>query len=473
MLTRVLPARFFYGWVMVAAALAINLLSSTLNPVIFSFFIGPMSSELGVGTSALSWSLTLRLLTAGFAGPVLGMLIDRHGTRWLGAACGLLAGATMLALSFVHSLWLVYLLFALTGFAGFGGPAGQLITQVPLSRWFVVRRGRALAIATTGMAAGTTIAIPATQALIEAFGWRVTYALFGLLVGLGIAGVSILFVRRAPEDMGLHPDGATAPLNITPLASRVSSIATHEEWTVRQAMRTPTMWLLLAALAFAGVALTGTLVHRVHYWTQLGMSPTLVGLGTALDPLTVVFSLMLFGSLGDRVPVRYLGAAGFAGIALSIVPMITSHGEAYTILAHGFLWGAGAGGFITLNNLVWPNYFGVRTVGALRGVTLPVSIAASGIGAPLYGYLLDAFSPASVWGLSLAAFSASAVLVLFARPPRLAAHVGNAEKMRGSEPSPTSRGTSTPQPARGPNNRARRPASRHPLCAARERARRY
>ncbi len=419
MLSRLLPRQLFYGWVMVASALTINLVSSTLNPVVFSFFIGPMSQELGVSTSALSWSLTLRLVTAGLAGPLLGMLIDRHGTRWLGAACGLLAGSTMVALSFVHSLWLVYALFALTGFAGFGGPAGQLITQVPLSRWFVVKRGRALAIATTGMAAGTTIAIPATQALIEAFGWRVTYATFGVIVASAIAGVSIFLVRRAPEDMGLFPDGASEPLVIDATAAAASTITTNEEWTVRQALATPTMWLLLTALACSGVALTGTLVHRVHFWTELGMSPTLVGLGTALDPLTVVFSLMVFGSLGDRVPVRYLGAVGFAGLALSIVPMITSHGEAYTILAHNFLWGAAAGGFITLNNLVWPNYFGVRSVGALRGVTLPVSIAASGIGAPLYGYLLDAFSPGYVWTISLAAFGLGALLVLFARPPRL------------------------------------------------------
>lgn len=418
MLIRLIGGRFFYGWVMVASALAINLLSSTLNPVIFSFFIGPMSEDLGVSTSALSWSLTLRLVTAGLAGPLLGVLIDRHGTRWLGAACGLLAGITMMALSFVHSLWLVYALFALTGFAGFGGPAGQLLTQVPLARWFVLRRGRALAVATTGMAAGTTVAIPATQALIEAFDWRTTYALFGLVVAVGIAGVSILFVRRAPEDMGLHPDGADQPLDLTAALSRPSAIATHEQWSVREALRTPAMWLLLAALGCTGVALTGTLVHRVHYWTDLGMSPALVGLGTALDPLTVVFSLMVFGSLGDRVPVRYLGVVGFGGLALSIVPMIVSNGEAYTILAHNFLWGAAAGGFITLNNLVWPNYFGVQSVGALRGVTLPVSIAASGIGAPLYGYLLDAFAPSAVWTVSLSAFALGALLVFFARPPR-------------------------------------------------------
>jgi MFS family permease len=395
-------------------------MASTLNPVVFSFFIGPMSDELGVGTSALSWALTLRLATAGLAGPVAGMLIDRHGTRWLGAACGLLAGGMMIALSFADTLWLVYLLFAITGFAGFGGPAGQLITQVPLARWFVLRRGRALAIAMTGMAGGTTIAIPITQALLESFGWRATYTIFGVVVAAMFAGVSLLFVRRAPEDMGLFPDGAPQPPATDATAS--NRITTSEQWSVAEAMRSPAMWLLLGALGLTGVALTGTLVHRVHYWSELGMSPALVGLGTALDPGTVVFSLMIFGTLGDRVPVRYLGFVGLVGMSLSALPLIVSNGEPWTILAHNILWGAAAGGFITLNNLVWPNYYGVQSVGALRGITLPVSIAASGIGAPLYGYLLDAFAAPYVWTVTLAMFGLGALLVLLARPPRRPVH---------------------------------------------------
>ncbi|MEI6665516.1 MAG: MFS transporter, partial [Chloroflexota bacterium] len=137
---------FYYGWVMVGTALAINSVSSTLNPVVFSFMIGPMSEELGVSKSALAWSLTFRLFAGGVAGPLLGVLLDRHGARWIGVISGTIVGATLIALAFVHHLWLVYLVFALSGLAGLGGPAGQLLTTVPLAKWFVQKRGRALAI---------------------------------------------------------------------------------------------------------------------------------------------------------------------------------------------------------------------------------------------------------------------------------------------------------------------------------------
>ena len=78
---------------------------------------------------------------------------------------------------------------------------------------------------------------------------------------------------------------------------------------------------------------------------------------------------------GDR---RFLGFVGLIGFGASVLPMIVSHGEPWTILSHGALWGIAAGGYITLNNMVWPNYYGREFIGAIRGIVLPVSVVASG-----------------------------------------------------------------------------------------------
>ncbi|MSQ42330.1 MAG: MFS transporter, partial [Dehalococcoidia bacterium] len=321
------------------------------------------------------------------------------------------------------ALWLIDAMFAVSGMAGLGGPAGQLLTQVPLAKWFVARRGRALAIATTGMAMGTVAAVPLTQWLVESIGWRGTTVVYGCLVAGVVVPVSLLLVRRAPEDLGLHPDGAAGPpaRSVLEQPTRRALLTTDADWTVREALRTPALWLLLGALALAGASLTGTLVYRVGFWRDTGMSPGLVGLGTALDPLTVVFSAFAFGLVADRVPIRYLGCAGLVGLAASMLPMVLSAGQPSTIILHNVTWGMAAGGYITLNNLVWPNYFGRRFLGAIRGVVLPVSIAAAGIGTPLYGYLLDAgLEPTRLWMISAAAFLLAAGLVFAARPPRAA-----------------------------------------------------
>ncbi len=417
---RFFPARLYYGWVMVASAFTINTVVSPLNAVVFSFLIGPMSEDLGVSRSALAWCLTLRLIASGLSGPMIGVLLDRHGARWLGAACGAIGGGTMIVLgATADSLWFVYLLFAISGLAGFGGPAGQLLTVVPLARWFVALRGRALSVATTGMPLGTVFFIPLTSALVAAIGWRATTVWFGAVVAGVVVLVSVLFVRRTPEDMGLHPDGASGPVTESDgPPTRAQLLATSRDWTVAEAMRTPAMWLILGSMAIAGASLTGTLVYRVDFWRSLGMSANLVGLGTALDPACVVFSALAFGVLAERVPVRYLGFIGLAGLSASIVPMVVSDGAAWTIVAHNAIWGIAAGGWITLNNMIWPNYFGRRYLGAIRGIVLPLSIITTSVGPPVYGYLLDILAPSQVWMISTGAFAAAAVLVLLARPPK-------------------------------------------------------
>ena len=408
---------------MVGASLAINMSVSPLNAVVFSFLIGPMSADLHVQKSALAWSLTLRLIAAGLSGPAIGVLLDRYGSRWLGAICGAIGGISLIALGAVHSLWAVYALFAFSGLAGFGGPAGQLLTQVPLAKWFVAKRGRAIAIATSGMALGTVMTVPSTQWLIQAIGWRGTTMVFGLVVAGVVVPVSTLFMRRSPADLGLHPDGAESAQAVVDAAgaqTRAARLSTTRNWTVREALRTPAMWLMLAALTLQGVMLMGTLVYRVDFWQSKGMAPSLVGFGTALDPFCVVFSILAFGVVADRMPIRYLGFIGVAGMALSMAPMVVSDGQTWTILAHNAIWGISAGGWITLNSLIWPNYFGSLHLGAIRGIVLPVSIAASSVGAPLFGYLLDAgMEPSHLWTLGLIGFALSAVFVLLARPPRV------------------------------------------------------
>ena len=414
--------RWYYGWWIVVSALLINIASSTANPLVFSFFVGPMSDELGVGKSALALALTFRLVAAGAAAPLLGILLDRHGARWLGAICGLLAGCSMVATAFTHQLWLVYLLFAVGGIAGFGAPAGQLLTVVPITRWFVARRARALAIATTGMAGGTVILAPLTQGLIDSLGWREAYAAFGCVILAAVVPTSLLIVRRSPEDLGLQPDGGPRTVSQgLPLAPHHAAAHPDEvDWTVGRALRTPALWLLLSALAIASFTLTATVVHRVDYWKSVGMSSGLVGAGTAIDPLMVVFTAFLFGVSADRLPIRVIGLVGFLGMAISIVPIMLSDGQAWTIVAHSTIWGFFAGAYITLNNLVWPTYYGSRFIGSIRGIVLPTAVGASAAGPPLYGLLFDAgVEPRFVWLMSVGGFLIAATLVILARRPQL------------------------------------------------------
>lgn len=415
-----LPSGIYYGWAIVGVALAMNLAAASSNPVIFSFFIGPMGDDLGWSRSLLSLAFTWRVAAVAVASPAIGILVDRFGPRWFGALAGVLMGGCLVGLAFTHQLWYLYLLFAVSGASGFGGPGAALLTSVPVAKWFRARRGRALAIASVGMPAGTVLGIFMAQWLIDSAGWRQAWIGFGVVaLILGVVPCA-LFMRRTPEDLGLRSDEFSDER--PPSAKRRARPAPPPEvdWTVGQAVRTPALWMILVAMALFGLAVNGTLLHRISFWREVGMSSGTVAFGTALEPFSIIFTSLAFGIISERVQTRYLGLIAGGGFACAMLPMIFPTSHAYSIVIHSACIGVGGGAFQTVTNLIWPNYFGRKHLGTIQGITFPITVAASGVGAPLYGVLLDAgVAPTLMWTVSLALFSASALLLYGARQPRL------------------------------------------------------
>ncbi len=435
-----IPSRLYYGWVIVATGLAINIATAPLNPVVFSFFIAPISKEMGWSLGAVSLALTFRLLISGVTAPLIGLIIDRFGPRWLGLLAGLAAGVSLIGLFYAHQLWLLYLLFAISGAVGLGGgPGGNLLTLVPVAKWFTLKRGRATSIATTGMAIGTVMSIPAGQWMIQTIGWREAWVVFGVVVTIIIVPLSFLFLRGSPSDLGLEPDGfGETRLELSADGNGDQQEAASEtDWTAREALRHPVAWLILGALSMSGFALTGTLLHRVAYWEGTGMSPSMVAFGIAMDPFTVIFSVIIFGLIGERVRSRYLGLFGALGFSLSMLPMILTTGQAYTIILHSMTWAIGAGAYITANNLIWPNYFGRRFLGTIRGIVFPVQVATTSLGPPVYGFLLDSgVAPTTLWMISSALFATTGFLLFIARPPKRTGSAQTANSVPGAIPTP-------------------------------------
>jgi hypothetical protein len=193
------------------------------------------------------------------------------------------------------------------------------------------------------------------------------------------------------------------------------------DWTIKAALRTQAFWLVLGAFSVSGLGLTGTLVYRVGFWKDdVGLSSSLVALGTAMDPFTVIFSSLAFGILGERLRPRMLGLIGGIGWSISMLPMIFATDAVWMVFAHNIMWGLAAGSYITCNNLIWPDYYGRRFLGTLRGLVTPLQIIMTGVSAPLFGLILDSgVEPRLLWTLSLGLFATAGLMLFMSKPPRM------------------------------------------------------
>ena len=198
--------RFFYGWVIVGVMAAVGGLSMALGTLNFGLFIKPMGDELGIGRATFGWAQSSRQIASALTALQVGALLDRYGARVLLTISALVTGLAVAALGFVDAGWQLIVLFSLMGVVGMSGP-GALVSTVPVTKWFVQKRGKALAMMSLGNPIGGLIFIPLSQIFIDDFGWRLAWVYLAIIGTIFILPLAIIFVRREPEDMGLLPDG--------------------------------------------------------------------------------------------------------------------------------------------------------------------------------------------------------------------------------------------------------------------------
>ena len=407
---------YFYGWVIVAVMAITGAVSMGMGSLNFGLFIKPMGDELGIGRAAFGWAQTARMGASSATSPLIGWLIDRYGSRVMLPVAALATGGALIGLAYVTTSWHLVVLFVVMGLVGMSGP-GALVTTVPVLKWFVRNRGKAVAFVGLGIPFGALIFIPLTQLLINEIGWRNAWIVLAIIGISLIVPLGAIFLRRQPEDMGMLPDGGE-PEGPDDGTSGRRRVVDEVSWTVREAVRTTTMWRLVIVFSMVQMA-TGTVaLHRIAAFMDRGMDPTLISFATAFDAVAAGGSTFMFGMLVRWVPSRFLGAVGFSMLAGASVLTIYATNLPIMFISMA-VFGVGIGGMMFLNNYIWADYFGRGSVGAIRGLVNPINLVVGGIGAPAAGYVRDITgSYDQAWWVGVGLMSAAALLTIFTGAPR-------------------------------------------------------
>ena len=378
--------KLYYGWIValvLAAANAVGMGLATLN---MGLFIKPMGDELGITRAEFGWASSLRLIAGAASSPPIGRLIDRYGVRWLLALTTLLGGGAVISLAWVLNGWQLMGIFAFMGLIGLLGP-NQLTTTVPVLKWFVGKRAKAVAIMSLGVPLGALVFVPLTQYFIDAYGWRTAWVILGAIGIVVVVPLSLVFIRREPEDIGLLPDGAAPGAEAG--GDFEALPADEDSWTVSQAVRTATFWRLAIVFSLVMFAIGTMALHRLPAFMDRGIDPAWVAWSTTLDAILAGTSMFLLGNFAGHIPSRYLGAAGFVIMALSAWVLVIGQGVVAMFVSMS-LFGFGIGGMMYMQNIIWADYFGRLHLGAIRGVVNPITMIMSAAGAPIAGYVYDA-----------------------------------------------------------------------------------
>lgn len=416
--------RLFYGWYIVGVGFLSHVVCSFHLSSTLSVFLKPLTEELRVSRGVFSLLRSGEYLILAAMAPMVGAFLDRHGARWPMALGALVAGTGFLFLGQVREFWQFLAIRWFLVSVG-GALMCQMVVNVTISRWFLRKRGRAIAIASLGQGIAK-VTIPLVAASLFAWlGWRQTWIVFGILTLALITGPALVFMKRRPEDIGLYPDGAPDPhsgatraaLAETAPAAQHPALSPDVVWSRRDVLRTRTFWLIAGTFSVADVGIAGLNLHVFAYVTDIGHPSFVAATVMSVIAFTQLGSTLFWGFLSERVDVRRATTLKFlvqaAGLALAIASR-----DIAAVYAGFFLYGIGLGGSQVLQEVLWASYFGRLSLGTVRGLSVPIVLIFASAGPPFFGFLFDAtrsyFAP---FALFIAALVGAAALILLVQPP--------------------------------------------------------
>ncbi len=379
------PSSIFYGWWVVAiSVIADGLKHGSFNRG-FTIYVIPIRNELGIGVAAMAFADMLGRLLGGIQGPIVGYLTDRYGPRAMLFFGAVVSGLGFIALAFVHNYFVFVLVFV--GLLSLGFRSGYNNASITaLNQWFRRRRSLAMSIASVGNGLGGSMA-PLVGLMVVNYGWRTSVVISGAIIILVIGPLSLL-LRNSPESMGLLPDGdrpeaAPGPEQAErqgPGAAGASPRPRQPQrlrdvdFTAKEAMRSPTYWLIVMSVGFRNTVHSGVsfLLAPIMVWFLQGgdRGETESLLIASFFVMALALSSIVFnptvGVLGDRVSKQKLSAICMISGAVALTTLLNHSGHMWQLLLFAILLAFSE----SANPLAWAimgDAFGRRAFATLRG----------------------------------------------------------------------------------------------------------
>jgi len=355
-----------------AAGALLAFCSSFGQTFLISAFSGVIREEYGLSHGAWGGIYTIGTFASAVVMVWAGVLTDYFRARVLGAVILALLAAACLAMALAPGVWALTLTIFALRFAGQGMTTH--IAVVAMARWFVASRGKALSIASLGVAAGEALLPLMVVSLLDDVPWHMIWVGFAVFTLLMIPVLArLLRLERTPQSVANE-------------SQAVGMSGVH--WTRKMAVRHWLFWMIVPAILAPSAWSTAFFFQQVHLaetkgWTHVQLV-SLFPLYTAMS----VTSMLLSGWVLDKVGTARL--MPFYQLPMALGFVIIGVTESLGMAAVGMLFMAlGQGANSTLPNAFWAEFYGTRNLGGIKALATAVMVLGSAIGPGFTGYLID------------------------------------------------------------------------------------
>jgi len=398
------PGTRFSGWRIVLLAAVAMGMTGPGQTVGVSVFVDPMMAALDLTRSQVSTAYLIGTLAGATAMPRVGRLIDDRGARLAMAVVGGGFGVVLAAMAGVRGL--LTLVVGFTGIRMLGQGGLTLVSTTSVAPWFSRRRGLALGV-TTALGSALLSLVPlGSAAVIAQVGWRWAWVASAAVVWLVVLPIALRGLIDRPSDVDQEPDGPpmgkrgvngpaagstarrTAPRTAPRIAPRTAPRtapriapggAEPVAFTRGQAVRTPMFWAITGAVAATGMIGTGLAFHQIDVLGEQGLTPVEAAANFLPQTGAALAVTLGIGALVDRVAARWLLLSSMLLLAAAMIG-VSFVAPGWTAVTYGAVVGAAGSSARALEAATFPNLFGLRHLGSIRGVVTAISVASTALG---------------------------------------------------------------------------------------------
>jgi len=302
---QIMHARWYHGWNIVAVCILSQVAALGIPTNCFSFFLKPWSDEFGLPISTLTLAITLFSMVCVGAAAIAGFVCERFPIRNVMciAMLGIVAGHVLIGSA--HSGWqiiLLYMLFLPIPIVFSTGIPAQIL----VTRWFVKKRGVALALSAFGVALAGVIFPPIVVVLLKYWSWRVTWYVFAAAI-LVLVTTTLFFVVR-----DRHERDGRDYVPFDPPATSSRKLAVKEIFSRRN------FWLTLGVYVPLQLAYSAVNATFAPFAGERGMTSEAIAMLVGVFNIAALCGKLATGLLtdrfGNRLPLILVAACSLAGM---------------------------------------------------------------------------------------------------------------------------------------------------------------
>jgi MFS family permease len=261
----------------------------------YSVFLLAFIKEFGWTRGEASIAYAVSQLVTGIGSPLIGLAVDRFGTRRVVLAGFAMLTAGLFASAHATALWQVVVLYGVLMTMGVNC-LGMVAFAPLLSRLFVRRRGMAFAVVQGANGFGRAISTPAAQLLVSLMTWRSAY----------MAQAVVMAVLATPLGLLFRNAHAPVPAGVTRAA------APARQWTLKEAIVTARFWLLFTVYMCTGLGSFFVSLHQLAFAVDRGFDPLYAAAVLGVGALLSTPGVILTGYMSDIIGREVAGASTYA-----------------------------------------------------------------------------------------------------------------------------------------------------------------